>query len=312
MKKYDNNQITMHETGVMFLGENEDKMLPFSMYPSYWTKLNDSYNLEMDLVNDQVIRMQMNTEGKTGARILLSDFTIDLCTKNKAYALSTGDKNMQSRVYLTRSKLNKCSDKKFVALVKNQLSFSQENLPALAEFKVTAATLADGDKLLGNFNDQVAILANNAIALKQVTEQLSIQVKITNKCFTPIDSLVDTYSLSDPVFHRSYLNARNVKHTATAKVAFKGKVYDAVTLQPLVGAKVTFALVEGSKALTSGADLVKTVKVKSAGGGFQFKSVPDGNYLVTVVYYGYPDLQVQASINNGVLTSIDLPMTKTV
>jgi hypothetical protein len=110
--------------------------------------------------------------------------------------------------------------------------------------------------------------------------------------------------------YSTYQSARTIKYSSGSHVSFKGKVFDAETNQPLPGAVVTLTQQVNSKSLTAGADLQKTVKVKSAGGGFQLKSLPNGSYTVTVSYFGYADQQVTACVNNGVLTLVLLPLSK--
>lgn len=62
--------------------------------------------------------------------------------------------------------------------------------------------------------------------------------------------------------------------------------------------------------MTRQVKLAKNVKVKSAGGGFQLKSLSTGTYLITVTYAGYADQQVTAYVNDGVLTVVQLPLNK--
>jgi hypothetical protein len=107
-----------------------------------------------------------------------------------------------------------------------------------------------------------------------------------------------------------YWKARNLRKPIGSKLVLKGKVFDSATNQPLPGAVVTISQLVNSKSLTSGPELAKIVKVKSAGGGFQLKSLPNGSYIVTVSYFGYADQQVTAYVNNGVLTLVQLPLSK--
>ncbi len=64
------------------------------------------------------------------------------------------------------------------------------------------------------------------------------------------------------------------------------------------------------KSLTSGPDLSKTVKIKSASGGFQLKSLPTGTYIFRVSYAGYTDQEITVYINEGVLSRVDMPLSK--
>jgi hypothetical protein len=122
--------------------------------------------------------------------------------------------------------------------------------------------------------------------------------------------MVDTMRKSDPVFHRLYWHSRRKRKTATSKLSVWGRVFDAATLTNLCKAKVSFSSNDGSKAATAGSDLAKNVKFTGEAGGFQFKSMATGTYVFTVTYAGYADQEVTVYINAGVLSRIEIPLTK--
>jgi hypothetical protein len=101
-----------------------------------------------------------------------------------------------------------------------------------------------------------------------------------------------------------------VKKTSSTKVAAKGKVFDAVTNLPLPGAIMSIVSYNGNTKVASGSELTKTVKIKSAGGGFNLKSLPTGSYLFKVTYAGYADQEIIVYVNEGVLSKVEMPLTK--
>lgn len=66
---------------------------------------------------------------------------------------------------------------------------------------------------------------------------------------------------------------------------------------------------KSSKAL-SGSELMKNVKISGPGGQFRIKSLPTGTYLFKVAYAGYAEQEVSVHINEGVLTRVEIPLTK--
>jgi hypothetical protein len=311
MKSIENSIYTMQSDSLNLLDTNEPKMLVFSIYPALKAKFATGFDLAYGLRKEQDVQMQITSTAKSEARALCTEYILDLGSKNMSYAQNTGNKAMYDTVKITRSKLNTCSYNAFVVIVDNQLTFTEDHLADMADWSVTTQTVNDGRKLLANLNKEIADFAARNIKLKQITGRLGKQLRNNNKVLVIIDGLVESMRVSDPDFVDQYTNARNIHYFVNVKVAFKAKVYDAVTRQPLPGAILTITPVEGPKALRSGADLVKTVKVRSAGGGIQLKSMPAGNYIVTVSYYGYNDYQVQVSVNEGILTVVDLPVSKT-
>jgi hypothetical protein len=122
--------------------------------------------------------------------------------------------------------------------------------------------------------------------------------------------MVENKRVGDPAWYSLYWTTRAMDHSPVSHVSAKGKVYDAVTNQPLPGCILTVCKIENGKTLTSGAELMKTAKVKSAGGGFDLKSLTTGDYLFKVTYAGFVDQEVIVYINESVLTRVDLPLSK--
>lgn len=58
--------------------------------------------------------------------------------------------------------------------------------------------------------------------------------------------------------------------------------------------------------------LVNSIKIKASGGGFLLKDLHSGTNLFKVTYAGYADRQITVYINEGVLTKVEMPLSKTV
>jgi hypothetical protein len=190
------------------------------------------------------------------------------------------------------------------------LSTAQDNIVALADYNVTAQTITEGNQLLENFNTEIQKIEDNKNALKQITGLLNGQIKITNRFFKPVDAMVESMRKSNWAFYCYYWNARTIKKAGGAKIAAKGKVFDSVTKLPMPGALMSIVPYNGNTKLAAGPDLVKNVKIKSAGGGFQLKSLPTGTYLFKVTYAGYADQETIVYINEGVLTKVEMALIK--
>jgi hypothetical protein len=310
MRKEQNYQITMHHNTQSACKENAALLETIIAYVDAKLKIDNSISREQDLASQQEALKKTSTIPKSLARGAAADAVLDLSSKLMSYALAKGDMTLYGSVKLTKTALKKSPDNVFELICGNIIISAQDNVESLADYNVTEETIADVIALLENFRNEMQKLEDIKIALIEVTAQLSKQIKTTNQYLKTVDAMVNSMRQSQPVFFSIYWNARSIKKSGGTKVVFKGKVYDSVTSQPLPGTLVTVSQVSNSKALTSGADLVKIVKIKSAGGGFQLKSLPIGNYLVTASYFGYADYQVPAYVNDGVLTIVELPLTK--
>jgi len=310
MKKEQMNQLTMHHNVQSALNENAALFGPIGAYVAAKAQIDNSISIEQDLANKQMVLKSITTTSKTAARNVLAGYILDLSSKLMSFALVKGDNILYDTVKLNQTVIRVSPDNILVIKARIILSTAQENIAALADYNVTAQTLTEGDKLLEDFNTEIQKIADNKNSLKQITELLNGQIKITNRFFKPVDSMVETMRKSNWAFYCYYRNARTIKKAGGGKVAAKGKVFDSVTKLPMPGAQMSIVPYNGNTKLAAGPELVKNVKIKSTGGGFQLKSLPTGTYLFKVTYSGYADQETIVYINEGVLTKIDLPLTQ--
>lgn len=310
MQKTNDYQLNMHTDVQGVCNKNQDLLALIVAYVASKLKLDQNIAIEKALAA-RLEKLDKNSAvPKNLLRSVASVAFLDLSSNLMSFAWVKGDMKLYLEVKFTDSSLKKVSDNEFIRICENLISVAQDNLAQLADRKITAQTLTDDNTLLENFATERQIFVNTRREHTEVTAQLAKQIKTTNFDLKSIDSIIDSLSASQPVLAGDYWKARNLRKPIGSKLVLKGKVFDSATNQPLPGAVVTISQLVNSKSLTSGPELAKIVKVKSAGGGFQLKSLPNGSYIVTVSYFGYADQQVTAYVNNGVLTLVQLPLSK--
>jgi hypothetical protein len=226
-------------------------------------------------------------------------------------AHATDNLSLAENVKLTLSEVKRLPDGKLVTRLTTIINAAAEYLPALTDYGVTEDTLTSDTELLDAYKAEIQKQAMRILNLKEVTKQIKKEFKVADNCLLPFDDMVEAKRVSDPAWYSLYESARVIKHSPASRVSVKLKVYDAETKQPLPGAILTYSKIDtNGKALTSGPDLVKNVKVKSAGGGLDLKSLTTGAYLFTVSYAGRADMQTIVYVNEGVLTRVEFPLSK--
>jgi protocatechuate 3,4-dioxygenase beta subunit len=310
MKKDSNNQITMHTSVKSALNENADLFELITAFVPANTGFDKSISIEQELAKRQLELKSITTTNKNAARDVLSGSILDLSSKLMSYALIKGDNILYDTIKLTKSEIKRSTDNVLVFKSQIILTSAQDNLEALADYNVSEQTITDDSNFLENFNTEIQKIEDNKNALSQITLLLDEQIKITNKLLKPIDSMVESMRKSNWAFYCYYWNARTIRKSGGSKISAKGKVYDSATNMPLPGAVLSVVRYDDSKAPTTGADLAKNVKIKSAGGGFQLKSMATGTYLFTVTYAGYTEQEVVVYINEGILTHVEIPLTR--
>jgi len=310
MQKSHDSQLNMHTNTQGVCNKNQDLLALIVAYVDSKLKLDQNIAIEKELAN-RLQKLDTNSAlPKNLARSVAGVSFLDLTNNLMSLFWTKGDMKMYLEVKFTDSTLKKVSDNEFIRICENLLTVATDNLPQLADRNITVQTLAANRALLQNFVNEKQTFVTTQREHYEVTAQLGKQIKTTNFDLKSIDSIIDSIDASQPLVASDYRKARNMPKPIGSKVVLKGKVFDAATNQPLLGAVVTLTQLVNSKSHTSGAELQKNVKIKSAGGGFQLKSLPNGTYIVTVSYFGYADQQVTAYVNNGVLTLVQLPLNK--
>jgi hypothetical protein len=279
-------------------------------YVSAKLKLDLNIASEKELAN-RLQKLDSNSAmPKDLARSAAHAVFLDLSNNLKSFAWNKGDMKLYLEVKFTDSSLKKVSDSEFVRICENLLTVAQDNLPQLADRNITAQTLTADSALLANFVAEKQLFVDTRREHYEASEQLTKQIKTTNFDLKSIDGIFESIEASRPLVASDYWKARNIPKPIGSKIVMKGKVYDSATNQPMPGAMLSLVRIYNNKSMTASSDLAKNVKIKSAGGGFQLKSLPTGTYLITVTYAGYADQQVTAYVNDGVLTVVQLPLSK--
>ena len=310
MTKFETCYFNLHFRVQSVCNLNEVILATIIAYFDAKLKYDANVVLEKEIAQRQESYKTTSVQSKKEARATASTPLLDLSSKIMSYSLVKGKTALYNDVKLTKTSLNRVSDQQFILIHVKIVKIAEDNLEDLEDQQVTAKTITDNKALLAAFVNEIQIVTDRNSASKQATHELKKQIKVTNASLKVIDSIINSLQLSKPNLYSEYWSARAIKHTSGCKISVKGKVYDAETNQALMGATLTFTPDVNTKSLISGADLVKIVKVSSAGGGFHLKNVPDGAYTGTVVYYGYADRTFNAYVNNGQITMVMLPLTK--
>ncbi len=311
MNKKESAYVTMHGKSSNLIDENPDKFASNPTTPEAKTKLDQSMADEKLLAQKQDEIEHSSNVPKAEAHNAAASNIYQTGSKIASFAFDTHNVDLQSKVSISLSELKKLPDNLFISRCETILGCGQQYLPQLPLYQVTASTLAEGQDMLDAFELEIKKQGQRKIDRSSVTQQLNKQIKTTNKLFEPFDAQVETQRLSDPVWYNLWWDARSLPQMPKARLSVKLKVYDAETSQPLPGTILTYSKIEtNGKALTSGPDLSKIVKIKSAGGGLDLKSLTTGAYLFTVSYAGRADMQTTVYVNEGVLTRIDFPLSK--
>jgi len=305
MKKVQNYRHNMHLSTQSVLNTNAGKLISIPGYPALKDKLDKSIAKELSLENDQYDHKIITAAAKNRVRSKLGEYTLELGSKVSAVALMADDLSLLDKVKLTATYIKRISDNLLEITTGNVLTYAGENLEALAGYDVTVETLAEGTALLEAFRAERMRLALIKKELKNITKLLEEQLRATLAIIHVVDALIETRRFSDQQLYSWYWIARAKRNSACTKVSVKGVVFEEATGEPLPGAILTVV-----RTTTTGDELVKKIRIRSANGGFQFSLLTTGKYIFKVTYAGCISREFTVYFNEGVLTHVELPMIR--
>ncbi len=310
MKKVQNNRHNMHLATQSVLNENAAKLETITTYPPQKSKIDKSISKEQELACSQLLLKKYTAATKNRARNAAGEFLLDLASKLSSIAIVTGDMRLLNSVKLTATGIKRSSDHKLVIRMQNVLTCAGENLEALACYGVTPQTLTDGTALCDTYIAGIQDLTGSKIRLTNLTNQLEQQFRKTLAEIRKVDAIVNAFRLSDPALYSKYRIARAKRNSACTKVSVKGKAFDTENEMPLKGAILTIKRSEAANAQSPENKPLRKITIRSAHGRFQFKLLPTGTYLFKVTYAGYNDQETIVYINEGILTKVEIPLSR--
>jgi len=310
MKKVQNNRHNMHLATQSVLNKNAGKLISIAGYPELKAKIDESIAKEDALDAEQYAHKNYRALPKNLARKAACEYALDLARKLSSIALIKGNYTLLGEAKLTETEMKRSSDLSLVFTIQNVITCATENLPALACYGVTTETLSEGIALLGVYEAERSQLSQIKIELTGLTQLLEKQLRATLAEIHIVDGIIESLRVSDPKLYDSYWIARAKLNSACTKVSVMGRIFEAETDKPLRGAILTVERVTANNPLTEAGEPVRKICIRSEKGGFRFKSLTSGAYLFKVTYYGCNPYETIVYFNEGVLTKVELPLTK--
>jgi hypothetical protein len=309
MKKVQNNRHKMHLATQRVLNRNAGRLITISGYPGLKAKIDNSIAKEDALDAEQFARKNYRALPKNLARKAACEYALDLASKLSSLAHINGNYLLLDEAKLTATEMSRRSDLLLVFTIQNVIKYAYENLVALATYGVTAETLAEGTALLGVFESERMQFMQIKIELTALTQQLEKQLRVTLTDIHIVDGIIESLRISDPQLYDSYWLARAKRNSACTKVSVKGRVFEGTTNMPLPGAILTVEHTDAGNAQAAD-EPVRKIHIRSKKGGFRLKLLTSGTYLFKVTYYGCTSYETIVHFNEGVLTKVELPLTK--
>lgn len=128
----------------------------------------------------------------------------------EAYALVTGNKELEAMADKSFSDIYRLRNEDFKATVLNQISLVEANLATLADFGVTDVLVNDLKADVDLFFDLNGLPQAYRIARRQATEELGDLFSLLNDTLARLDMVSKIFKRSNQAFYNGYVAARTV------------------------------------------------------------------------------------------------------
>lgn len=218
---------------------------------------------------------------KTTLKKNLAQSAADICNLVSAYASAVNNNTILAAVSFSYSTLYKIKDDKIHETCQNIYNTAYANAAALVSYGVTTAMLSAFQQAITDYATIVPKPKSAKAARTAFAKSINLQMKDIDALLKKqLDKLLTAFKPTKPDFVNTFKAGRVIIDPSTTVTQIKGKVIDALTKEPLMGAVIE---VTGPKSYT----------LKSNNkGNFAKKPVDPGEYTLTITLDGYQPITI--------------------
>jgi hypothetical protein len=227
-----------------------------------------------------------------------------------AYATNVNNNALRVLVNYTESDLKKSSEQKLISSCQVIYDNANAHVTELGTYGINIRSLDWLQTLITNFSNTIPKGRVDTTDSGEATRLLASLFKTLSANWAKIDTLVEMVKTSQPNFYNEYQKVRKIIETGKSSLPLRIKAINAETGAP--EANVTLTLIPTSELSKAAAATGKSnvVKKTAAGGGSNYKSVPDGTYTVEAEKPGFKKVIETVNVVHGELTVLEIKMEK--
>ena len=259
MKKNQENKYNMYVSTLAALDEHSTEIASIGALADSIAQFRSTVNEIADADQAQATPITGVSSDKREARDVLIDLVLEVAGAVQAYASTNQNRTLFEEVDFSKTDLMKQSDSQLPATAQIVHDAAQTNLSSLADYNIDAPKLAELATAINEYRIAVPMTRVAITARKSQTDRLDDLFETGDALVKErIDKLMQQFKSTNTVVYTDYSNARVIVDAGIRHTVLKGKVTDAVTGDPLVGAKVT--IVELDRSTPTGIDGVYAIK----------------------------------------------------
>ena len=175
-------------------------------------------------VEKQVIDIRGFARAKAEAEAAMAALTLQVAGGVRAYATVVGDSVLADKMNVTRSALVRHRDSVVAQHCQGIHTEATAVVGSLADYGVLPATLTALQEAIDAYVAAITAPRNAITQRKGATAELRMLLKDTTKLLVKrLDSLVEQFRMSQPVFYRDYHNSRMIVDLGTGSAEGTGE-----------------------------------------------------------------------------------------
>lgn len=267
------------------------------------------------VINSNLAGQSANIKGvaqaKTNLRTNLNELTFNILGIARAWAVAEGDAMLAEEFKVTDSGLEKIKDDTISAYCTHRYTLVNNNLAAMADYGISAATMTTWLDTINDYENAVASPREAINTRSTHTGNLKTVFDDTMKLLKEnIDPVMLNFKTSDPELYNGYTKARIVidrkgpgggTNTNPSQVAkLSGQFTDADSLTPVFEVAVTLTPADsGTAPITVLTDI---------DGKYFFDDIPPGGFTLLAEKVGYDSINHSGTLTAGQAAVFDAQM----
>jgi hypothetical protein len=254
---------------------------------------------EMQGVNRTGVTLDKNRLKKS-----LADLIMKYSNMISIFARQAGNETLHKEVRFAESGLRKEAD--VLIRDKAQIVYDrvQANIDLLAGHGMNADTQKQFLEKIETFNKLIASPRISITERRKATLKIPVLFDKADSEMELMDLAVKSVKTDNPDFFNAYKTARTIVDTGAGTLGLRATARIAPGGEPLSGAVFVFR----KDSNTEGQDEI--IKLTSAKGSFNLKSIKPGTWQLTVSKQGYQDKQTQIEVTEGERCDVLVEMEK--
>lgn len=219
----------------------------------------------------------------------------------KALAIATNDNTLLKKIDYSTSELERARDTILADMLKIVRDEANNNIGSLPPYNVTSTEVNALSTAIASYE---VMIPKTRVALnvrKNATEALELLMQELDAPLKIMDGLMDTLQLTQPAFSETYNNARIIVDSSSGGRGVRGIVRDRITGAPLEGVLITINAPQHRTRINSRSATRTMTTTTNSDGHYEMRRLSAGEYMLTMEMAGYNNLQVSATIEEGIV-----------